>query len=356
MKRTAFFHLFLCLFLLSCQPQSAEQAQPDNNTATSASYQKLEGKTMGTTWHITYKGKADAKHQHALDSLLIRINEEVSTYIPSAVISQFNQSEKGLALNVEQMAHFIRNFKAAQQVYIESEGHFDPTVMPLVNYWGFGYTGRNQVKGADKKKVKELLAFVGMNKVQLTDQSFLAKDRPEVQLDFSALAKGYGVDELCRYFDREGILDYFVEIGGEVRTKGKNPKGELWTAGISRPENESEPDEFYATIQLDNKAIATSGNYRNVYTVDGVSYFHTIDPFTGFPKGDRLLSASIIADDCMMADAYATTFMAMGLDKAMAFVQAHPEIGVFLIYNTEDGNMAQYTSPNMEAYVRILAN
>jgi FAD:protein FMN transferase len=311
---------------------------------------------MGTTWHITYKGKADAAHQHSIDSTLIRVNEELSTYIPSSVISQFNQSEKGLALNVEQMAHFIRNLKAAQQVYKESEGHFDPTVMPLVNYWGFGYTGRNQVKEADRKKVKELLAFVGMNKVQQTDQSFLAKDQPEVQLDFSALAKGYGVDELCRYFDRKNIGDYFVEIGGEVRAKGKNPKGELWTVGISRPETAAAPDVFYATIQLDNKAIATSGNYRNVYMVDGVRYFHTIDPFTGFPKKDRLLSASIIAEDCMMADAYATAFMAMGLDKAMVFLQNHPELGVYLIYDSENGNMEEYTSPNMEAYVRKVGN
>jgi thiamine biosynthesis lipoprotein len=355
MQRTAYFQLLFCLFLLSCQPQSAEQAQQDNNTATTATHHKLEGKTMGTTWHITYVGKADPNHQRALDSLLIRLNEEVSTYIPSSVISQFNQSEKGLALNVEQMAHFIRNFKAAQQVYKESEGHFDPTVMPLVNYWGFGYTGRNQVKEADQKKVKELLAFVGMNKVQLTNQSFLAKDRPEVELDFSALAKGYGVDELCRYFDGQGISDYFVEIGGEVSTKGKNPKGELWTVGISRPETASAPDEFYATIQIDNSAIATSGNYRNVYTVDGVRYFHTIDPFTGFPKGDRLLSTSIITDDCMMADAYATAFMAMGLDKAMAFARSRPALGVFLIYTTADGKITHYTSPNMEAYVRLVA-
>lgn len=353
MKQVSILFIALALLLCSCreqtqQPIITKEQAPEQATKV---YQKLQGQTMGTTWHITYAGDENTKHQKAIDSILVRLNEEVSTYIPSAIISQFNQSKEGVALNIEEHAHFIRNYKRALEIYKETEGQFDPTVMPLVNYWGFGYTGREKVKEADKQKVKALLDYVGMDHVELTTESFLTKDKPQTQIDFSALAKGYGVDELCRYLDQEAVTDYFVEIGGEVNTKGQNPRNELWSVGISRPEIESAPNDFYLIINLDNKAIATSGNYRNVYIVDGIHYFHTIDPITGFPKKDRLLSASVIADDCMTADAYATAFMVMGLEKAMAFAKAHPELGVCFIYNSEEGILEHYTSEGMKEYV-----
>jgi len=316
--------IFLVLSIVSCRQES--QKKPTTNSPKETKvYNKLQGKTMGTTWHITYAGKDNALHQKNIDSLLIRLNEEVSTYIPSAIISQFNQSEKGVQLNLQQHAHFLQNLKAAQKVNEETQGQFDPTVMSLVNYWGFGYTGRDQVKEADKQKVKSLLGFVGMDRLELKEGGFLSKDNPKVQIDFSALAKGYGVDEICRYFDQQKVSDYFVEIGGEINAKGRNPSGVLWSVGISRPEIAAAPNDFYLIIKSDDKAIATSGNYRNVYLSDGVYYSHTIDPTTGFPKRDRLLSASVVAEDCMMADAYATAFMVMGLEKSMAFAKAHPD-------------------------------
>ena len=309
MSRVLISTFVIVLLLTSCRQEKkpAVVSQPISKV-----YQKLAGKTMGTTWHVTYAGDNNQRHQQAIDSMLIRLNDEVSTYIPTAIISQFNQSEEGLQLNSKEHAHFLKNYKAAVNIYKNTKGHFDPTVMPLVNYWGFGYTGREKVKEADKQKVKELLNYVGMDNVELSDDNFLSKKQKETQIDFSALAKGYGVDLICQYFENEEITDYFVEIGGEVRTKGKNPDNQLWTVGISRPEMESAPNDFYMTMQINNNALATSGNYRNVYTVDGVHYFHTIDPVTGFPKGDRLLSASVVAKDCMTADAYATALMVMG--------------------------------------------
>ncbi|MFK7806357.1 MAG: FAD:protein FMN transferase [Saprospiraceae bacterium] len=314
---------------------------------TTKKYQKLAGKTMGTTWHITYAGDDNQKHKRAIDSLMIRLNDEVSTYIPTAIISKFNQSEKGVQLDTKEHAHFLKNYKAALKIYEDTKGQFDPTVMPLVNYWGFGYTGREKIKEADKQKVKALLNFVGMENVNLNDDNFLSKTHPESQIDFSALAKGYGVDLISLYFENENTSDYYVEIGGEVRAKGKNPTGQLWTVGISRPEIESAPNDFYMIMQVDNSALATSGNYRNVYTVDGVHYFHTIDPVTGFPKRDRLLSASVVAKDCMTADAYATALMVMGLEKAMDFVKGEEEILVCLIYSDEKGGMERFCSEGL---------
>lgn len=350
--------LFLLFFLLSiccsCRQQSPTASSKTPSTEApkvSKAYNKLQGKTMGTTWHITYAGTDNALHQKNIDSLLIRLNEEVSTYIPSAIISQFNQSEKGVQLDFQQHAHFLKNLKVAQKINEETQQKFDPTVMPLVNYWGFGYTGRETVKEADKEKVKALLSVVGMKQVTLQENGFLSKDNPQVQIDFSALAKGYGVDEICRYFDGKGISDYFVEIGGEVNTKGRNPTGMLWSVGISRPEIASAPNDFYLIAKLDNKAIATSGNYRNVYLSEGVYYSHTIDPLTGFPKRDRLLSASVFAKDCMMADAYATAFMVMGLEQSMAFAKGHPELGICLIYNQEDGKLDYFITENMKDFL-----
>ncbi|MFT4664433.1 MAG: thiamine biosynthesis lipoprotein [Polaribacter sp.] len=351
MPKQFLYFLLLLVPICSCQQQSPAAAPSTEAPPTAKAYNKLQGKTMGTTWHITYAGDNNTLHQKNIDSLLIRLNEEVSTYIPAAIISQFNQSEKGVQLDAQEHAHFLQNLKAAQKINKETQQQFDPTVMPLVNYWGFGYTGRGQVKEADKQKVKALLSFVGMDHVTLNENGFLSKDNPQVQIDFSALAKGYGVDEICRYFDQQNISDYFVEIGGEVNTKGRNPAGILWSVGISRPEIASAPNDFYLIIKLDNKAVATSGNYRNVYLADGVYYSHTIDPITGFSKRDRLLSASVLTKDCMLADAYATSFMVMGLEKSMAFAKAHPELGLCLIYNTADGKLDYFVTENMKDFV-----
>ena len=331
-----FFFLSFLILLFACKNDTKQTtAQKSDQT-----YSKLAGETMGTTYNITYGGEPAQSFKTSIDSLLVRINQEVSTYEKEAVITQFNKAEKKVQLDTVQHTHFLKNLEAAVSYHDASDGYFDPTVMPLVNYWGFGYTGKEAIKNVDSLKINSLLKLVGMRKVVQMDGTYhLYKTAPGVQLDFSAHAKGYGVDQICEWLEQKGIQDYFVEIGGELRVKGKNPYDKLWTVGINRPEEQAKVTDFMFRIALDNKAIATSGNYRNVYEVDGIKYFHTISPFTGYPQRNRLLSASVLADDCMTADAYATAFMAMGLDKAFQLAKDTQGIEAAFIYSDESGEM-----------------
>ncbi len=334
MHRISFFCLLL--FLVSCKNDPVKNP----NQQARQSYSKLAGETMGTTYHITYGGTPVQSYKSSIDSLLVKINQEVSTYEKEAIITQFNKAGKNVQLDKNTHAHFLKNFEAAVNYHEASEGYFDPTVMPLVNYWGFGYTGKEAIEIVDSLKIKSLLKLVGMKRVVQLDESLaLYKTAPDVQLDFSAHAKGYGVDQICEWLEQRGVHDYFVEIGGELRVNGKNPYGKLWTVGINRPEEKAKLTDFMFRIALENKAIATSGNYRNVYEVDGVKYFHTISPFSGYPQRNRLLSASVLADDCMTADAFATAFMAMGLDKAFQLASSNEGIEAALIYSDENGTM-----------------
>jgi thiamine biosynthesis lipoprotein len=332
-----FFTFLLLLFALlfySCKQGKA----PANDLV------RLSGQTMGTTYTVLFVPPGKSLEQARIDSILEKVNEGLSTYIPTSVISRFNQEDSVYLLEaasgqaVERF--FDENFLFAVAVAEKTMGSFDPTVMPLVNYWGFGYTPKEKVKRVDSLAVDSLLAFVGLDKVKREEVSGglqYRKEFPGVQLDFSALAKGYGVDVLGSYLEKEGIQNYLVEIGGEVRCRGKKSNGQAWRIGINTPSEKARLQDFEARIQLLGKSMATSGNYRNFYEVEGVKYSHTINPKTGFPERSRLLSATVLAEDCMTADAYATAFMVMGLEKAFAFAEQAPELESLLIYSDEEG-------------------
>jgi thiamine biosynthesis lipoprotein len=331
------------LLFLSCQDS------PPTTIADAMSYQKIAGTTMGVvSYHITYNDTLD--HQLAIDSLMSDINKEVSTYIPTSAISRFNQSETGILLNDEQ--HFIKNVEMAELAYRRTQEHFDPTVMPLVNYWGFGYASKEKVEQVEKERIDELLQLVGMNKVQLQDNK-LSKTDPGVQLDFSASAKGYFVDQVALFLDEKGVNDYMVEIGGEVRTKGKNDKGEWWKLGVNTPSEGATVEELFALIPIENESIATSGNYRNYYTVEGITYSHTISPVTGMPERSQLLSATIVTQECTYADAYATACMVMGMDAAIEWVASMPNVEAFFIYTDEQNNMQTIMTAGLEGRVQL---
>ncbi len=312
---------------------------------------------MGTTYTVKYDGEVPtAEINAAMDSLFQALNQQVSTYIPSSLISQFNTSEEtklDYFEGLETHGHFYNNLEASQKVYLESAGYFDPTVMPLVNLWGFGYEKKEEAPQPDDTTIEETLSLVGMDKLNIelspSPKKFsITKSVPGVQLDFSALAKGYGVDLAANYLNKRGIKNFLVEIGGEVYCQGKKDNGEEWIIGINTPKEDAKIYDFEAKVKLTNKGLATSGNYRNFYKVGDKKYAHTINPKTGKTELSNLLSVTVISDNCMMADAYATAFMAMGMKKAEAMVERDPSLEAYFIFSDEEGNLETSASAGMK--------
>jgi thiamine biosynthesis lipoprotein len=311
-------------------------------------FARLQGKTMGTTYSITYQDEKEVNYQDQIDSLLKAINQEVSTYIPDADISIFNQkTKKKFTVSADKNPHFVANLLTSQKIFERTNGSFDPTVMPLVNYWGFGYTEKRTVNEADKLKIDSLLQSVGFSKLQIdvTNENtyVISKANSGMQLDFSAIAKGYAVDAVGNFLASKGVENYFVEIGGETVCRGKSPRGDLWTLGISIPSKEAEVTDVEEIVKITNKGLATSGNYRNYHTAeDGSVYAHTINPKTGFPEKSNLLSATVVAENCMIADAFATAFMVMGKDAAIELAESLPNIEIYLIFGDKNGEMQTF--------------
>lgn len=310
-----------------------------NNTTKPVPKQlKLEGKTMGTTYHVTYTDSAGNNYQSAIDSVLVQVNQQMSTYISTSEISLFNQVSDTISKTMV-TGGFMETFDIAATIHSTTGGAFDPTVMPLVNAYGFGYEKMAQI---DSSYIDSLMGFVGFDKmyqlwivdpVTLTEKLELRKLDPRVQLDLSAIAKGYGVDVVALLLNSYGVESYMVEIGGEVRTKGINIQGKPWSIGIDSP---SESNKFNhklkAIVQLSDKAMATSGNYRNYKEQNEVKFVHTIDPKTGWPKISNTLSVSVIANDCATADGYATAFMVIGVEKGLALADSLSNLEAYFIY------------------------
>ena len=299
----------------------------------------ISGETMGTYYRVTVKtAVTPSLVKVQVDSLLEKLNQNLSTYIPSSKISLINSSVDGIVSELPQQ--FWINLKCCIKWYELSNGYFDPSVMPLVNYWGFGYTPKRSVQEIDSLKVDSIMAFVGLDqwKVNIQKKQVSKQDKRQ-QLDFSALAKGYAVDVIADLLESKEIFDYLVDIGGEMRANGKNPKGNIWMVGINEPYPQANLQDVSGLIILDNIALATSGNYRNYHDVNGSKYGHTISPKTGYPFQDRLLSVSVVTEKCMDADAIATACMAMGLDKARTFIETLDLVDACFLAGREDGTI-----------------
>jgi thiamine biosynthesis lipoprotein len=316
---------------------------------------KLRGKTMGTTYSVLYRDSLERDFSGAIDSLLKAYNQEVSTYIKDSKISELNQAKAELSLSKELSKHLFRNFKLAKQVHQQTEGWFNPAVMPLVNYWGFGYSEKKAVEQVDSALIDTLVSLVNFNDFQLQESEgnyIFSKAKAKQQLDFSAIAKGDGVDEIGRFLEQQGLRDYMVEIGGEVRARGFQQDSLGWLVGINTPKAEASTTAMQAKVALDNMSLATSGNYRNFHEVNGVKYAHTINPHTGYPEQNRLLSVSVFAKDCALADALATGCMAMGLDKAWKTIENIEGVEAYFIYSDEAGALQVKMTPKVEDYLR----
>ncbi|QHT68544.1 FAD:protein FMN transferase [Rhodocytophaga rosea] len=307
----------------------------------------FSGPTMGSTYAIKYvtsPGKA-VKYQTAVDSILEAFNQSLSTYRPDSEISQFN---KGHAVAFK-LPYFYPVLKKTQEVYKVSGGAFDPTVGPLVNAWGFG-TGKER-KAPTQARIDSLLQYVGFDSISFDEQS-VRKVKEGMYLDFNAIAPGYAADVLGNFLESKGITNYMIEVGGEVLCKGKNAEDKYWTIGINNPEYEQKGgDVLQAIVQLNNRALATSGNYRNYYEQDGKKYAHTINPKTGYPVQHSLLSVTVFAKDCISADAYATVFMVIGQEKALELLKTHKDLDAFFVTAGTNGKLQTYTSEGIKPYI-----
>lgn len=340
-----------CVLFTNCK------TEPNSTPSADTVYERISGKTMGTTYNITYQGSHKNTYQAQIDSLLKAINQEVSTYIPEADISLFNKkTATTFTFSPIENPHFAVNLSKSQMVYEQTNGHFDPTVMPLVNYWGFGYTEKKAVTNVDSIKIKTILESVGFDRITVDNsdknQVILTKPNANTQLDFSAIAKGYAVDVIGAFLTSKGVVNYFVEIGGETVCHGKSPRGGLWTLGISRPSKEAAVTDVEQIVHISNKGLATSGNYRNYHTADdGKIYAHTINPKNGFPEKSNLLSATVVAEDCMTADALATACMVMGKNKAIALAEKLPNVEIFLIFGDEHGELETFSTEGFKVFL-----
>jgi len=309
-------------------------------------YQQFEGLAFGTSFHITMDDLENQVSEADIDSLIYAMNRSLSTYIPNSDISRINNGDTTVI--VDEL--FKEVFEKSARIYIESEGAFDPTIGTLVNAWGFGPA--DPIENMEQKDVDSLLVFVGFQKLKL-ENSKLIKMYPEMFLDFNANAKGFAVDVIGRFLEQHDVLNYLVEIGGEIRARGKNAKHQIWRIAIEKP-NFDGSRSFQTIIELNNESIATSGNYRK-FKIDastGQKYAHTIDTKTGYPSKSNLLSASVIGEiDCADVDAYATAFMAMGLEKTKAYLDNHKDLKAFLIYGDENGALQTYTTSNLNLEV-----
>ena len=320
------------LLLINCNQQS-------NKTI------KITGNAQGTTWQITWLSENNSNYKEAIDSILKRIDLSLSTYVPASIISRINKNDTGVIVD----DYFTEVFNKSIEVSEKTKGLFDVTVAPVINAWGFGFTKKAEV---DSAMIDSLLFFIGYKMLRL-EGKMLIKEKPQVMLDFNAIAQGYTVDVLAAYLENKGILNYLVELGGEVKAKGKKNNDKYWTIGIDQP-NEIPADgrPLKAIVKLKDRALATSGNYRKFYIENGKKYAHIIDPYTGYPAKHNLLSASVLAGDCMTADAYATAFMVMGMERSKQFLAEHKELQlkVFFIYD-EKGVWKTYTSETLKEWI-----
>ncbi|WP_299119633.1 FAD:protein FMN transferase [uncultured Winogradskyella sp.] len=299
---------------------------------------KLSGPVFGTGFNIQYYSEDLINYQKQFDSLFNVVNQSLSTYIPNSDISQLNRNETTKVDN-----HFENVFKASKIIYRLTEGVFDPTIGNVVNAWNFG-AEKNKFL-TDSTTVDSLMQFVGFNRVGLIDNHI--KKPKETYLEFNAIAKGYGIDVIANFLESKGIENYLVDIGGDLRTSGINFESKKgWTVGIDDP-NFDGRQSYSKVITLKDEAMATSGTYRK-FRIDenGNRYAHIINTKTGYPTKTNILSVSVIAPDCMTADGYATAFQAMGIEKVTWFLNSHPELKVYFIYESENKELRTLTLNN----------
>ncbi len=338
--------LFLCslTLLIACK-----QAQPI------LEYYSIQGETMGTYYNIKYSDRKGRNLKPSIDSLLVAINQSLSTYIPDSYISKLNANkDENISMPID--SHFNTNYYEAIKIHHQTDGLYDPTIGAMTNYYGFGKDRRVLRENISPVTLDSLKALVGLTKIQLeikNDSCYISKNDPNLQVDFSSIAKGYAVDQISKLLSAKGCENHLVDIGGDGLAQGVNPSNLDWSIGINKPLENSALNDFALVITVTNKGLATSGNYRNFYTAGDIKYAHTINPKTALPEISTLLSVSIIADNCMLADAYATACMVMGLEKSQTLISKMEGIEACWIHDEDqDGTLEMTMSTGFDKWVK----
>lgn len=302
-----------------------------------------QGLVFGTIYKITYQYADNLKPE--IEAVLKKVDNSLSPFNKASVITRINN-------NTDMTADSLLNdvYLLAKNISEETGGAFDITVAPLVNAWGFGFDSSTDVS---RRTIDSLRQFVGFEKISLKDGRIIKQD-DRTMLDCGAIAKGYGVDRIADFLESKGIENYMIDIGGELRLKGKNSKMKTWRIGINKPIDDSLSvnQELQTVMEISGCGLATSGNYRNFYYKDGKKYAHTINPRTGYPVQHNILSSTVVAGNCATADGYATAFMVLGLDSAVAFCNAHPEIDAYFIYSDDKDSTRVFYTEGMKRFIR----
>ncbi len=325
--------LFIVIILLVSCAKETEQAK------------RFSGEALGTTYSVQFFSENDLNFEKAMDSIIDEINTSMSTYTTKSDISRINRGDSTVKVD----EHFRKVFKASEKIFKESNGFFDPTVGVLVNAYGFGPEKR--LKEIDSVTLDSLNALVGFDKLTLNADNTIGKENPLIYLDFNAIAKGYAIDVIAEYLEKNEVENYLIELGGELRARGNNlTNSSEWIVGIDDPLQMEGNRSLYAKLKLENTAMATSGNYRK-YRVDSLSgerYVHTVNPLTGKAEKSNLLSTSVLAENCMLADGYATAFMALGLERSKEMLNHLNGVEVYMIYSAENGDVEVFSSQGFE--------
>jgi len=306
---------------------------------------RLEGRTMGTTYHVTLvtsPGRPGAGLQEAIDRRLEEVNRQLSTWLEDSEISRFNRSG-AVGEEFPISGDFLRVMRAAAEVHALSDGAWDGTVSPLVVLWGFG-PGGPALSPPSEESIDQALRGVGFDKIEINPAGALVKRHAAVSVDLSSIAKGYGVDAVVEVLRGEGEADFLVEIGGEVFAAGRRRDGLPWRVGINRPDPEAGPEEVYKVVPLGGQALATSGDYRSYVLEEGRRRSHVIDPRTGQPVTNGVVSATVLAPTCMMADGLATAVMVMGPQKGLALIERLGEVEALIVVERQGGFFEEHAS------------
>lgn len=333
---TILFSTYFLLFIASgCQKKTPTQS--------------LTGEALGTTYQILYFYPEDLNIQKSVDSIFKVINKSMSTYQEDSDISRINKGDTSITVD----ENFKEVFKFSEKIYLESDGYFDPTVGNLVNSYGFGPD--NKLDSLTDFERDSIFQYVGFKKLKISSDNRILKDHPGIYLDFNAIAKGFAVDVIARMLDRKNIQNYLVEVGGELVGKGENlAKNQHWVVAIDDPLQTEGKRTFQTTLFLNNRAMATSGNYRK-FRVDpatGLKFVHTINPLTGRSEKSNLLSVSVLAENCALADGYATAFMAMGYERSREMLEELENVDVYFMYADKDEEVKVFASEGFKETLR----